>query len=216
MRLLPPGRERRWSCSRARWTAEHCLDVARQSRATVMVRADQCHQDAERTARDARLAAGRRGRRCRCRRIAERWETTTGVPISSFYGSMDAGQLAVASPSDPLLVMDHRRPAHDRASGRSGEDEICMRGDLVQQLLGRDFGPYAPTAGRIWAISGSSTTMVPPRRWSVEGHHHRGSSNINPYEVESMVRHISGDRRLRRRPAAPELGNCRWPSWSGG
>src|SRR5206468_2294004 len=93
--------------------------------------------------------------------IAERWETTTGIPISSFYGSMDAGQLAVASPSDP---QDKRwttvgRP-HDLAewkildpaggpvaTGQVGE--VCMRGDLVQQRYwGEDFGPFAADAGK--------------------------------------------------------------------
>ncbi|TMC83463.1 MAG: long-chain fatty acid--CoA ligase, partial [Chloroflexi bacterium] len=74
--------------------------------------------------------------------IAERWETSTAVPISSFYGSMDAGQLAVASPSDPqaLRWTTVGRP-HDRAEWQIVEGEICMRGDLVQdRYWGESFG----------------------------------------------------------------------------
>ena len=57
--------------------------------------------------------------------VAERWETTTGIAITSFYGSMDAGQLAVARPSDPR---DKRwatvgKP-HDRAEWKIAGGEI--------------------------------------------------------------------------------------------
>jgi acyl-CoA synthetase (AMP-forming)/AMP-acid ligase II len=127
--------------------------------------------------------------------IAERWERTTGIPISSFYGSMDAGQLAVASPSDP---QEKRwttvgRP-HDRADWKIEDGEICMRGELVQQRYwGEDFGPYAADG---WAHMGDLGYVDDDGYLHVVGRAKdiiiRGGSNINPYEVESMVRSHAG------------------------
>src|SRR5712692_1379845 len=119
----------------AHWTPEHCLDVAAQARATVMVGVptnvirmlnQPLHVS---TSLRAVAVAGAP----LPPEVAERWERTTGVPISSFYGSMDAGQLAVASPSDPqaLRWTTVGRP-HDRAEWKILDGEICMRGDLVQ------------------------------------------------------------------------------------
>jgi len=134
--------------------------------------------------------------------IAERWETSTGIPISSFYGSMDAGQLAVASPSDPqafrwtTVGRPHERaewkieegPSADPAGRRIGE--ICMRGDLVQdRYWGEDNGPYSEDG---WAHMGDLGFVDEAGFLHVVGRVKdiiiRGGSNINPYEVESMLR----------------------------
>jgi acyl-CoA synthetase (AMP-forming)/AMP-acid ligase II len=123
--------------------------------------------------------------------IAERWETTTGIAISSFYGSMDAGQLAVASPSDPRAKRwtTVGRP-HDRAEWTISDDEICMRGELVQERYwGETFGPYAADG---WAHMGDLGFVDDEGYLHVVGRIKdiiiRGGTNINPYEVESMLR----------------------------
>jgi acyl-CoA synthetase len=175
------------------WTAEHCLDVARRSRATVMVGVptnvirmlNEPHE-----VPDSLRAVAVAGAPLPPE-VAERWETTTGVPISSFYGSMDAGQLAVASPSDP---QEKRwttvgRP-HDHAEWKIEDGEICMRGDLVQQRYwGEDFGPYSADG---WAHMGDLGFVDDDGFLHVVGRAKdiiiRGGSNINPYEVESMLR----------------------------
>src|SRR2546427_794995 len=123
--------------------------------------------------------------------IAQRWEKSTGIPISSFYGSMDAGQLAVASPSDPqnLRWTTVGRP-HDRAEWKIVDGEICMRGDLVQdRYWGEDAGPYAEDG---WAHMGDLGFVDESGFLHVVGRVKdiiiRGGTNINPYEVESMLR----------------------------
>ena len=127
--------------------------------------------------------------------IAERWETSTGIPISSFYGSMDAGQLAVASPSDPR----HKRwttvgRPHDSAEWKILDGgEICMRGDLVQQRYwGEASGPYSEDG---WAHMGDLGFIDDDGFLHVVGRVKdiiiRGGTNINPYEVESMLREHS-------------------------
>jgi len=185
------------------WTAEHCLSVATESRATVLVGVPTNvirmlnHPISLPDVRAVAVAGAPLPPE-----IAERWETTTGIPIASFYGSMDAGQLAVGSPSDPP---DKRwttvgRP-HDRAewqildpagrpvaTGQAGE--ICMRGDLVQQRYwGEDFGPLAADG---WAHMGDLGFVDDDGYLHVVGRVKdiiiRGGTNINPYEVESMVR----------------------------
>jgi acyl-CoA synthetase (AMP-forming)/AMP-acid ligase II len=175
------------------WTAEHCLDVARRSRATVMVGVPtnvirMLNQPIE--VPDSLRAVAVAGAPLPPE-VAERWETTTGIPISSFYGSMDAGQLAVASPTDP---QDKRwttvgRP-HDRAEWAIVGDEICMRGDLVQdRYWDEDFGPYSDDG---WAHMGDLGFVDDDGFLHVVGRAKdiiiRGGSNINPYEVESMLR----------------------------
>jgi len=185
------------------WTPEHCLDVARRSRATVLVGVPtnvirMLHHSISLPDVRAVAVAGAP----LPPEIAERWETTTGIPISSFYGSMDAGQLAVASPSDP---QDKRwttvgRP-HDLAewkildpaggpvaTGQVGE--VCMRGDLVQQRYwGEDFGPFAADGwahmGDLGFVDGDGYLHVVGR---VKDIIIRGGANINPYEVESILR----------------------------
>jgi acyl-CoA synthetase (AMP-forming)/AMP-acid ligase II len=123
--------------------------------------------------------------------VAERWEALTGVPISSFYGSMDAGQLAVARPSDPQPVRwtTVGRP-HDRAEWQIRDGEICMRGELVQdRYWGEDFGPYAADG---WAHMGDLGFVDDAGYLHVVGRVKdiiiRGGTNINPYEIESMLR----------------------------
>ncbi len=186
------------------WTAEHCLDTARRSGATVMVgvptnviRMLDLPPPADASVRAVAVAGAPMPPE-----IAERWETSTGIPVSSFYGSMDAGQLAVASPSDPqarrwtTVGRPHDRaewkieegPAADPAGRRIGE--ICMRGDLVQdRYWGEDKGPYSEDG---WAHMGDLGFVDEAGFLHVVGRVKdiiiRGGSNINPYEVESMLR----------------------------
>jgi acyl-CoA synthetase (AMP-forming)/AMP-acid ligase II len=175
------------------WTPEQCIEIAAESRATVMVgvptnviRMLNHPLDTTTSLRAVAVAGAPLPPE-----IAERWETSTGVPISSFYGSMDAGQLAVASPSDPqrLRWTTVGRP-HDRAEWRIADDEICMRGDLVQQRYwGETFGPLAEDG---WAHMGDLGFVDDDGFLHVAGRLKdiiiRGGTNINPYEVESMLR----------------------------
>jgi acyl-CoA synthetase (AMP-forming)/AMP-acid ligase II len=175
------------------WTPEHCLDVAAESGATVMVGVPTNvirmlnHPIPTPSSLRAVAVAGAP----LPPEVAERWETSTGVPISSFYGSMDAGQLAVASPSDPQTVRwtTVGRP-HDRAEWQIHDGEICMRGDLVQdRYWGEDFGPYAADG---WAHMGDLGFVDDAGYLHVVGRVKdiiiRGGTNINPYEIESMLR----------------------------
>ena len=177
----------------AHWTPEHCLDVAARSSATVMVGVPtnviRMLKHPLRTPRSLRAVAVAGAPLPT--EVAERWETSTGVSISSFYGSMDAGQLAVASPSDPqaLRWTTVGRP-HDRAEWQILDGEICMRGDLVQnRYWGEDFGPYAADG---WAHMGDLGFVDDAGYLHVVGRVKdviiRGGTNINPYEVESIVR----------------------------
>jgi acyl-CoA synthetase (AMP-forming)/AMP-acid ligase II len=175
------------------WTPEHCLDVARRSAATVLVGVPTNvirmlnHPIDLPNVRAVAVAGAPLPPE-----IAERWETTTGIPISSFYGSMDAGQLAVASPNDPQAKRwtTVGRP-HDAAEWKVTEQgEICMRGDLVQQRYwGEDFGPFAEDG---WAHMGDLGFVDDDGFLHVVGRVKdiviRGGTNINPYEVESMLR----------------------------
>jgi acyl-CoA synthetase (AMP-forming)/AMP-acid ligase II len=175
------------------WTPEHCLDVAARAGATVMVGVPtnviRMLSHPLRTPPSLRAVAVAGAPLPP--EVAERWETSTGVPISSFYGSMDAGQLAVASPSDPQAVRwtTVGRP-HDRAEWQILDNEICMRGDLVQdRYWGEDFGPYSADG---WAHMGDLGFVDEAGYLHVVGRVKdiiiRGGTNINPYEVESMLR----------------------------
>ena len=175
------------------WSAEQCLDVARRSAATVLVGVPTNiirmlnHQIDVPSVRAVAVAGAPLPPE-----IAERWETATGIPISSFYGSMDAGQLAVASPTDPQSKRwtTVGRP-HDAAEWKiTDEGEICMRGDLVQQRYwGEDFGPASADGwahmGDLGFVDGDGYLHVAGRLKDIII---RGGSNINPYEVESLLR----------------------------
>jgi acyl-CoA synthetase (AMP-forming)/AMP-acid ligase II len=174
------------------WTAERCLAVARESGATVLVGVP---TNVIRMLNDPISLPDVRAVAVAGAplppEIAERWETTTGIPISSFYGSMDAGQLAVASPSDPQVKRwtTVGKP-HDRAEWTILDGEICMRGDLVQQRYwGEDFGPHASDG---WAHMGDLGLVDEDGYLHVVGRVKdiiiRGGTNINPYEVESTLR----------------------------
>ncbi len=175
------------------WTPEHCLDIADRSRATVLVGVPtnviRMLNHPLRTSPSLRAVAVAGAPLPP--EVAERWETSTGVPISSFYGSMDAGQLAVASPSDPQAARwtTVGRP-HDRAEWQILDGEICMRGVLVQdRYWGEDFGPLAADG---WAHMGDLGFVDEAGYLHVVGRVKdiiiRGGTNINPYEIESMVR----------------------------
>jgi acyl-CoA synthetase (AMP-forming)/AMP-acid ligase II len=175
-----------------RWTPEHCLKIATDSGATVMVGVPTNvirmlnHPVTLPTVRAVAVAGAPMPPE-----IAERWELTTGVPISSFYGSMDAGQLAVASPTDPQAKRwtTVGRP-HDRAEWQIANGEICMRGDLVQdRYWGDASGPYSDDGwvhmGDLGFVDESGYLHVTGR---VKDIIIRGGTNINPYEVESILR----------------------------
>ena len=179
------------------WTAEHCLATARDARATVMVGVPTNvirmlnHEVSVPTARAVAVAGAPLAPE-----IAERWERSTGMAISSFYGSMDAGQLAVGSPSDPREKRwtTVGRP-HDAAEWKILESgEICVRGDLVQERYwGEGSGPYSDDGwahmGDLGFVDGDGYLHVVGR---VKDIIIRGGTNINPYEVESMLRSHPG------------------------
>ncbi len=178
--------------SEPQWTAEHCLKTAVEAQATVLVGVPTNvirmlgHPISLPTVRAVAVAGAPLPPE-----IAERWEKSTGIPISSFYGSMDAGQLAVASPSDPQQKRwtTVGRP-HDRAEWKIDSGEICMRGDLVQdRYWGETSGPYAEDG---WAHMGDLGFVDDAGYMHVTGRVKdiiiRGGTNINPYEVESILR----------------------------
>lgn len=140
-------------------------------------------------------------RRLRCTAIAgapmpvdaaRRWEERTGSRVVLFYGSMDTGQLSVGSPTDPVQKRwTTVGRVHDCAEARITEDgEICMRGPTVQRRYwGEERGPLAADG---WAHLGDLGFI------DAEGYLHvtgrlkdiiiRGGANINPYEVEEVMR----------------------------
>jgi acyl-CoA synthetase (AMP-forming)/AMP-acid ligase II len=124
--------------------------------------------------------------------VAREWEERTGSATCSFYGAMDIGQLAVPSPGDPpeKRWTTVGRP-HDRAELLiSEEGEICMRGPLVQPRYWDDgTTPYADDG---WAHFGDLGRLDEDGYLQVTGRLKdtiiRGGSNINPYEVEEVLR----------------------------
>ena len=175
-----------------RWTPEHCLRIAADSGATVLVGVPtNVIRMLNRSVSLRRVRAVAVAGAPMPPEIAERWEVTTAIPVSSFYGSMDAGQLAVASPSDPQAKRwtTVGRP-HDRAEWQISDGEICMRGDLVQnRYWGEEFGPYSDDGwvhmGDLGFVDESGYLHVTGR---VKDIIIRGGTNINPYEVESILR----------------------------
>jgi acyl-CoA synthetase (AMP-forming)/AMP-acid ligase II len=142
--------------------------------------------------------------------VAREWEERTGAPVCSFYGAMDVGQLAVPSPDDPaekrwtsvgrphdtaeLLICDPQGNAV--APGEEGE--ICMRGPLVQPqywnppttpTTHEDETPYADDG---WAHFGDLGRLDEAGFLHVTGRVKdtiiRGGSNVNPFEVEDVLR----------------------------
>jgi acyl-CoA synthetase (AMP-forming)/AMP-acid ligase II len=133
---------------------------------------------------------------------AQAWEERTGSRSCSFYGAMDIGQVSVPRPSDPAEKrwVTVGRP-HDRAEvlicgpegapmppGRHGE--ICMRGPLVQQRYwGERQGPFGPDG---WAHTGDLGFIDDQGFLHVTGRVKdtiiRGGNNINPFEVEDLLR----------------------------
>jgi long-chain acyl-CoA synthetase len=134
--------------------------------------------------------------------VAREWESRTGTPIGSFYGAMDIGQLAVPDPQDPaekrwttvgrpheaaeLRIVDPQGVA--LPAGEAGE--ICMRGPLVQdRYWGEDSGPYDPDG---WAHFGDLGFLDDDGYVHVTGRIKdtiiRGGNNINPLEVEALLR----------------------------
>jgi acyl-CoA synthetase (AMP-forming)/AMP-acid ligase II len=134
--------------------------------------------------------------------VAREWEERTGAPTCSFYGAMDVGQLAVPSPDDPaekrwttvgrphdtaeLLICDPRGDAVEPGE----EGEICMRGPLVQpRYWGEDETPYSDDG---WAHFGDLGRLDEDGYLHVTGRVKdtiiRGGSNINPFEVEDVLR----------------------------
>jgi long-chain acyl-CoA synthetase len=190
-----------------RWTAERTLEVIGRARPTVIVGVPtNVIRMLSSPAFDPELLRGVRVTAVAGApmppEVAERWETLTGSRVCVFYGSMDAGQLAVASPDDPQAKRwtTVGRP-HERArlaildpAGRpvpaGGSGEICMAGPLVQpRYWGEEKGPYAEDG---WAHLGDLGVLDPDGFLRVVGRVKdiviRGGANINPYEVESMLR----------------------------
>ena len=134
--------------------------------------------------------------------LAREWEQRTGSAIGSFYGAMDIGQLAVPDPEDPAekrwtTVGRPHTAAEWRICGPDGQEldvgeegEICMRGPLVQdRYWGEDTSPYSRDG---WAHFGDLGFV------DSEGYVHvtgrvkdtiiRGGNNVNPLEVEELLR----------------------------
>jgi acyl-CoA synthetase (AMP-forming)/AMP-acid ligase II len=126
--------------------------------------------------------------------VAERWETTTGSKVCSFYGSMDAGQLAVASPGDPPAKRwtTVGRP-HDSCETRIADDgEIWMRGETVQTRYWDDPQGRGPQDDQGWVHMGDLGHLDEEGFLHVTGRKKdliiRGGSNVNPIEVEAAIR----------------------------
>ena len=134
--------------------------------------------------------------------VAREWEERTGAPTCSFYGAMDVGQLAVPSPDDPAekrwttVGKPHDRAEllicnPDGSAVEPGEEgEICMRGPLVQpKYWNEDETPYADDG---WAHFGDLGRLDEAGYLHVTGRVKdtiiRGGSNINPFEVEDVLR----------------------------
>jgi long-chain acyl-CoA synthetase len=134
--------------------------------------------------------------------VAREWEERTGAPVCSFYGAMDVGPLAVPSPDDPaekrwttvgkphdsaeLLICDPQGNAVEPGE----EGEICMRGPLVQpRYWGEDETPYSDDG---WAHFGDLGRLDEDGFLQVTGRVKdtiiRGGSNVNPFEVEDVLR----------------------------
>jgi acyl-CoA synthetase (AMP-forming)/AMP-acid ligase II len=124
--------------------------------------------------------------------VAADWEDRTGSRVCIFYGSMDAGQLSVGSPSDPRDKRHHTvgRPHECCQAMITAEGEICMRGDTVQERYwGESHGPYSDDG---WVHMGDLGRIDEDGYLQVLGRTRdliiRGGTNINPHEVEQAIR----------------------------
>ena len=123
---------------------------------------------------------------------ARDWEERSGSRVCIFYGSMDAGQLSVGSPSDPVTKRHHTvgRP-HDCCEVLiTKEGEICMKGDTVQgRYWGETFGPHSADGwvhmGDLGRLDADGYLLVVGRLKDLII---RGGTNINPHEVEAVIR----------------------------
>jgi acyl-CoA synthetase (AMP-forming)/AMP-acid ligase II len=130
--------------------------------------------------------------------MAQAWEERTGSRVVIFYGSMDAGQLAVGSPEDPPAKRwTTVGRVHDCAEAMiTPAGEICMRGPTVQRRYwGEERGPYSDDGwvhmGDLGSIDADGYLRVTGRIKDVVI---RGGTNINPYEVEDLLRSHPGVR----------------------
>jgi long-chain acyl-CoA synthetase len=191
----------------ARFDAERSLELAERTRTTVLggvptMIARMLHCPALASTDLSQLRATISAGAPLPETVAREWEQRLGSPICSFYGAMDVGQLAVPSPNDPAEKRwtTVGRP-HDRAellicdpdgnAVEPGEEgEICMRGPLVQpQYWDEDETPYADDG---WAHFGDLGRLDADGYLRVTGRVKdtiiRGGSNINPFEVEDVLR----------------------------
>jgi acyl-CoA synthetase (AMP-forming)/AMP-acid ligase II len=191
----------------ARFDAERALALAERTRATVLggvptMVARMLHSPALAGTDLSHLRATISAGAPLPEAVAREWEKRTGSPTCSFYGAMDVGQLAVPSPDDPpeKRWTTVGRP-HDRAellicdpdgnAVEPGEEgEICMRGPLVQpRYWGDDETPFADDG---WAHFGDLGRLDEDGYLHVTGRVKdtiiRGGSNINPFEVEDVLR----------------------------
>lgn len=133
---------------------------------------------------------------------AEQWERRSASSTCSFYGAMDIGQLAVPCPDDPpakrwttvgrpheaaewMICDPAGNPVPPGATG-----EVCMRGPLVQDRYWG--GPSGPFAADGWAHFGDLGFVDEDGFVHITGRLKdtiiRGGNNINPLEVEQLLR----------------------------
>ena len=137
--------------------------------------------------------------------VAREWEQRIGGRIGSFYGAMDIGQLAVPDSEDPpekrwtTVGRPHetaqwRIVAPDGSSLDPGQaGEICMRGPLVQdRYWGESATPFDDDG---WAHFGDLGFVDEDGFVHITGRLKdtiiRGGNNINPLEVEELLREHS-------------------------
>jgi long-chain acyl-CoA synthetase len=189
----------------ARFDADRSLTLAERTKATVLggvptMIARMLHSTAEADLSSLRMTISAGAPLSPT--VAQQWEERTGAPVCSFYGAMDVGQLAVPSPDDPsekrwtsvgrphdtaeLLICDPQ----GNAVGPGEEGEICMRGPLVQPKYWND--DATPFADDGWAHFGDLGRLDEDGYLHVTGRVKdtiiRGGSNINPFEVEDVLR----------------------------
>ncbi|MBJ7597608.1 MAG: hypothetical protein DLM67_04005 [Candidatus Nephthysia bennettiae] len=180
-----------------RFTAEHALRTAASSHATLLVGVptNVIRMLDSPALADADLSAAR------CTAVAgapmppevsRAWESLTGSLVCVFYGSMDAGQLAVGSPGDPREKRwtTVGRPHECAEVMVTAGGEICMRGPMVQERYwGEARGPYSDDGwvhmGDLGFVDGDGYLHITGR---IKDLVIRGGANINPHEVEAALR----------------------------